>query len=310
MIVIKPGERGPRVVLVQRLLAEKGYGLTINGKWDDDTSLMVKAFRKQEGLKAIDTVDGDVMTRLQSPLLRIVDSVDMTPYSGDFCHDSFKELDNADADLVAQTNVPLQDVVDRRNKVRRMVNMTRNSMTEAIRRIIQDVGNRSKIALLRFYAHGHGGDWLTVSAGFPKGALQGDFTNGDKQKGRLLYHAMEEDWINRIDLDHFHLLAPMLRPLAPYLASFASVEHHGCKVGTSGLLLQKLANLWNVPVSGGVETQLAGAWGTTFVFEGTVTTKYPKGQTLQSWAGQIQRDWAATAALEKRREERRARSRL
>ena len=71
-----------------------------------------------------------------------------------------------------------------------------------------------------------------------------------------------------------------------FFLPFGSVQLHGCNVGQGSRgkeLLQKLAKLWEVPVTAGVNTQFSGG-AKTFKFEGPTVTKYPGGGNLKAWS--------------------------
>jgi len=262
MIEIRKGDRGPRVVLLQILLNRKAASpaLDVDGIYGKKTQAVVEDFRQASGLAREGMVDGLVW---KPPLvagtkLRIVDSVDMAPESGN--QGDFDELKEGGGDPIAQSRHIGKGVED------------------AIDRIIAKAEESGTIAILRFHGHGHQGQWWTVSIGDPLHT---------KDKDLKAYQALKADWPSYIDVAHVEKLLPTLRRLKPYFAKFGSVEHHGCKIGTNRRLLGILAEAWQVPVTGGINDQEGGGAGTTFVFEGSTYTAFPGYKNLKSWAKSV-----------------------
>ncbi len=265
MIKVSNGEISPRVVLVQTLLNRKGADLDVDGIWGRHTNDAVNDFRSSLG-KPAGPVDGPVWLKLVDGTgLKLVDSVDMAPNSGN--EGDWDALKEAGDDPIEET----RDVG--------------HGVEDAVTRIITRAASKGSIALLRFHGHGHQGQWMTIAIGDPLDTLDGKFSK-TRAEGRKAYLEMKADWHSYIDLAHVDKLSPTLRRLNPYFAPFASVEHHGCKIGTNHALLRRLADVWGVPVSGGVGDQLGGG-DSTFVFEGRVYTAFPRGLSLRSWSRSV-----------------------
>jgi peptidoglycan hydrolase-like protein with peptidoglycan-binding domain len=275
MIIIKYGESGPRVVLLQILLNRKKANpkLSVDGIWGPKTEKAVETFRKSLGLKPAGPVDKDVFPKLlDGEGLQVVDSVDMgsIPYTDKKTGlprnmDSGQEA--AIEDLVAAGAHPLQ--------------MTRDpgqSVEHAVQKIINAVGT-DEIALLRFHGHGNHGTWFTIAASDPVDL---------KEEDPAAYKVLAADWHGYLDLKHFDQHKLTLGKLTDYFAPFGSVEHHGCRVGSnSQSLMRKLAELWGVPVTAGRPDQYFGG-GTSLAFEGTTFTAFPPATpTLKSWAASV-----------------------
>lgn len=142
-----------------------------------------------------------------------------------------------------------------------------------------------RIGALRLAGHGNLGTWISVALGDPVGALE--------DHNYAAYDAMKADWPSYIDYAHFVQMKPILAKLAPSFAPFGYVEAHSCCIGKQHRLLQSLADVWGVPVSGGLENQYAGTvqrdrWGNAFVsafmLTGRVVTAYPGRMNLAQWA--------------------------
>ena len=87
MILIKKGERGPRVILVQILLNRNNADpkLDVDGIWGRHTQEAVEAFRASIGTDPGGPVDHDVwQVLIAGEGLQVVDSVDVSaiPYKG------------------------------------------------------------------------------------------------------------------------------------------------------------------------------------------------------------------------------------
>jgi len=141
-----------------------------------------------------------------------------------------------------------------------------NGVGQAMSFVVQRANGPGSIVLLRMHAHGASGSH-NVSGGVD------DF----------------DAHLAGIALSNFSQIQGSLASVKPYLAPFASAELHGCNVGrgTAGRkLINKLRDVWEVPVSAGMRSQYAGTKGSQFVFEGPVYTAYPGG-SLSKWAGSV-----------------------
>jgi hypothetical protein len=268
MFFLTYGESGPRVVLIQALLRLKGINLRITGKWDEANMRAVEKYRAQLHLPPMGPVDAQVFFNLiQKTHLKLVDSVD------------------GSAGLVRV--VAEQDMKEAGIKPLVNPRLPGRGVSAAIDKIIAR-SQHHKIALLRITGHGNRGTWISVAVGDPVEA---------QVEGRIKdYQAMKADWKSYIDFSHFERLRPILSRLRPLFASFGSAEVHCCKIGNQKTLLQKLAETWGVPVSGGLANHQVGGYDTnqygeyvpsTFAFQGEVFTAYPGGKNLKSWAAGI-----------------------
>ena len=145
---------------------------------------------------------------------------------------------------------------------------SRNSIGDVMKTITKFAPS-SSLLLLRFHGHGAPG-YQGVSCG---------------QK----YEPEEK---NSINIDYINDITSAIKTLCPCFAPFGSAELHGCSTGKDqkgAKLLQKLANLWKIPVSAGTKAQVSGGMGVaTFRFEGNSVSKMPFGQSLTKWATSFQ----------------------
>lgn len=135
--------------------------------------------------------------------------------------------------------------------------------TIAVMRAIAARAQPGRVALLRL--HGHGARGLMNLAA-------GDQWGSDHHTG-ISHDTLRRD-------------RATLQSLRSIFLPYASVQLMGCETGggrEGRRLLLGLANLWRVPVSAGVHTQLAGG-ATTFRFEGQVVSAFPHSGALRSWA--------------------------
>ena len=266
---------GTRIVLVQSLLRYKGIDVQITGKWDQQTAGAVAKYRTQLDLEPQGPVNGNVFFNLiQNTKLKVVESVDAR--AGDVAR-------------IAKTQMNLVGVYPLMNP-RKVGEGVKNAIDLIIRR-----AKDHKIALLRFFAHGNEGVWISVALGDPFHTRK----NGHMKE----YEAMKADFYSYIDYSHFERHHQVLSRLRPHFASFGSVELNTCKIGNQEELLIKLANVWGVPVTGGYDNQRVGNYDydaktiyrneygemvdSTFEMEGKVFTAYPNNSQLADWAAKI-----------------------
>lgn len=139
-----------------------------------------------------------------------------------------------------------------------------NGIGNILQALIARMRERGEVVLLRFFGHGNSGIM---------GISDGEDVMSDRD-------------LTSLTSDVIDLIAGELSRVGPLFGRYSSVELHGCKVGygpSGRRLLQKLANIWQVPVSGGIKNQISGGIS-TFRFEGPVFTAFPGGATLRQWA--------------------------
>lgn len=264
------GDKGPRAVLVQTLLRLKNIDVRINGIFDQACLKGVKEFRSRLKMPPEGPVDGKVfLSLIQNTKLKVIDSIDAS--GGGATEAQQHEL--------LKTGV-VKPLMNERIPGRGVANAT-----EKILKRSKD----HKICLLRLHGHGNEGTWVCVALGDPYHARK----NGHMKE----YEAMKADWKSYIDYSHFERHRETLAQISPLFAAFGSVELNSCTIAKQTKLIQKLADTWGVPVSGGKELQNGGGfsknqWGEwvphAFSMEGEVFTAYPNNGTLQKWAAAVE----------------------
>lgn len=198
-----------------------------------------------------------------------------------------------------------------------------NGVDHVVGRVLHRVADHGRIVLLRFHGHGApglmgissgtgtylecrkcswGGYWVEglrwcPKCGFPARKMKESSWKA-KDRSDIVPPTRKYDAVYRE-------LVKALRPLRGAFGPFSSVELHGCEVGgrkpkkrrkkkpVPVRLLQRLSNLWGVPVSAGRRTQYSGrdedlqdrrAGHRTFRFEGPVVTACPGALRLREWA--------------------------
>ena len=264
-------DRGPHMLLLQALLRMSGYKLKINGIWDAATEASVQAFRTKMGAStAYGPVNGAVTAQLLwQAHIKIIDAVD--------------------ASLLPEHRTMVEQEMTRNQHVKPIFNERRpgHGVEDAISRI-KKRSHGHHIGALRFSGHGNLGRWICIAVGDPVHALDAG--------RRIDYERMAADWPSYIDYSHFERIRPLLRPLRRCFAPFAFVQIHSCRIGQQTGLLQKLADTWNVPVTGGLSVQpiaeyTTNAYGdrvaSALVITGPATIAYPGGSDLASWANRV-----------------------
>lgn len=262
-------DQGPQVVLLQALLRLQGYNLTISGHWQQKTEEAVAHFRMQMGLGTKHgPVNPVVFARLvQGKRIKMIDAIDA---------ESGKVLPYAVKPLKAAGIKPILNE-------RRVGHGVEDAMSRIRKRATDH-----KIGALRITGHGNRGTQISVALGDPVTALD---------HGQIdAYNAMQADWPSYISYAHLNELRPILKTITPCFAPYGFVDAHACRIGRQTELLEGLADIWGVPVSGGLDDQPAGAalqdrWGnkvmSTFVLSGPVVTAYPGSMNLEKWAKRV-----------------------
>ncbi len=250
MLNIQPGESGPRVALLQILLNRAGASVNVDGQFGQSMISAVTSFKKRVGLAGTTAVRPELWWKL--PLgsnTLVVDVVDV----GDP-----KVGGGAVQNLVQAGGDPIQ----------------LGLMCAGVEQMVSDVIRKSNgpgtIALLRITGHGNLGRWMTVSVG--------DVVDATKTEQKIL--ASEDH--SYVASANFTKLSHVLARLKPYFAPYGMMEHGGCSLGGRGdtrHLMQRMAILWDVPVSVGVGIQTS-----ILNFDGATFTAYPKHGTLSSWS--------------------------
>lgn len=260
-----------RIILVQALLRYKMYDVRITGNWDEQTAEAVVKFRTRTGMKADGPVEPNVFFNLVNTThFKLIKSVDAS---------AGEVATVVKAESIKAGISPLMNQRKRGQGVKLAVEQIKKRC----------VGHR--IALLSMHGHGDGGYQISIALGDPHSL---------RSQGRWSeYYDLESDYASYIDEEHFSTNRNVLESLKPYFAPFGSVEVNSCKIAlNSPNLLQKLANLWEVPVTGGIDNQSNGGnyknyYGetinATFNFEGQWWTFCPHNLSFKKWAEKVEK---------------------
>jgi len=250
MIVVSPGERSPRVALVQVLLNRAGNTLKVDGMFGPKTRTAVVEFQRSHGL-APNAVVGPQTWR-HFPLgdnTNVVDVVDIgDPSVGG----------GAVWQLRRAGGNPIE------------LGLMCAGVEQMVGEVMSQCGGAGKLALLRITGHGNLGRWMTVSVGDVV-----DLKRRDYRLWATEYHSY-------IDWGHIDALAPTLSRLRGCFATYGMMEHGGCSLGSKARtrqVMHRLADLWDVPVSVGVGIQVS-----ILKFDGKTFTAYPRHGSLDSWS--------------------------
>jgi hypothetical protein len=250
MILVRPGERGPRVALIQILLNRAGNTLRVDGIYGPKTRAAVDAFQSGKGITGAKGVVGpDTWQKLpRGDNTAVVDVVDVgDPGVGG---GAVRELTKAGGD-------PIQ------------LGLMCGGVEQMVSDVMRQAGRCGSVALLRITGHGNLGRWMTVSVGSVAHLPAEE------------YKVTATEYHSYIDWGHIDELAPTLARLKGYFAPYGTMEHGGCSLGSkpeTRKLMHRLADLWGVPVSVGVGIQRS-----ILNFDGQTFTAYPKHGTLESW---------------------------
>ena len=260
---LKNGDILPMVSILQLLLNRQIEGkiIGVDGVFGPKTRKAVSDFQHLRHIPKKGIVDRRTWLRLiEGTGLKIIDSVDVTE----------EWLDNPEMTLDPFRAIGANPIV---------VGAMCNGVSEAVRQIVQRVGNGSNLLLLRFHGHGAAG-----IQGVTDGT--GEFENKRGEKVNVY-----SDELSSIASDNLKNLLPDLKKLRTVFGIYTCVEMHGCKVakGQKGRnFIKILANRWEVPVSAGIIDQLGGL-KSAFRFEGRVFTAFPHGKNFKTWSAGLPR---------------------
>ena len=250
MIVVRPGERSPRVALIQILLNRAGNTLRVDGRFGPKTRAAVVAFQTSHHLSPDSVVGPETWRHL--PLgdnTKVADVVDIgDPGVGG----------SAVAQLRSAGGTPIE------------LGLMCAGVEQMVGSVMAQSGGAGKLALLRITGHGNLGRWMTVSVGDVV-----DLNRRDYGTWATEYHSY-------IDWGHIDRLTPTLAQLRGCFAPYGMMEHGGCSLGSKAAtrrLMHRLADLWEVPVSVGIGIQIS-----ILRFDGHTFTAYPRNGNLDSWS--------------------------
>lgn len=267
--LLSVGDRLPTVSVLQILLSFKlggGSMLSIDGIFGPRTKAAVVSFQSQfRDLKPDGIVGRLTWLRLfQDTGLKIIDAVDVTDPS---------LMDTEAADLIDAGGSPI------------ITGGMSNGIVDVANRVQQAAQTSGSVVLLRFFGHGAAG-----AMGFSDGTgvIRWRETVGKKTTKHVRY-IDERVELSSLTPETLPKVQFALGRLTSVFSEFGSVELHGCKVARDAAgrrLLERLADLWRVPVTAGRKTQLAGG-KSTFRFEGPIYTAVPGNRSLRSWSQHI-----------------------
>lgn len=140
----------------------------------------------------------------------------------------------------------------------------RAGMSNGVGQAIQDIVTQgSRLFLLRMHGHGTGGN-IGMSDG----------------QGIPGYHRTD------LDASTVRIVAAELGRLRGVFGAYGCVQLMACNTGQGPQgrsLLRQLADIWNVPVTAGIQTQFAGGLAKSIRFEGPTVTVCPGGRSLAQW---------------------------
>jgi hypothetical protein len=264
MFPVPFGEHSPRVTLLQILLnshecfGADGSRLVVDGVYGRNTKAAVLSAYGLFGLGI--GQDGMVATsELVKQLLTDVDYGVIT------------SVDLGDPALQEDIDVFIENGDDP---------IVLGGMCNGLMQLVSSVLTRARdgrIAAFRLDGHGNLGRWLTISVG-----------NVAHLKGQA-YDEIASEEMSYISSSNFQKVAGVIKPLKAIFAPFGFVEHTGCTLGARPLtraMLEKLADLWGVPIRVGVQTQPVGG---VMSIRGPVFTAFPQRHNLHSWSRQFQK---------------------
>lgn len=258
MIMLRRGDRGPAVLVVQLFLSvhlDRRIGR--DGLYGPETQRAVRDFQRSRSLSADGIAGPDTWGELAARTnFHVVNAVDvMDP-------------------MLLEQNVP-SDLIDVGGNPVLSGGMS-GGVRSVVDRIIGRCSGLASLVLLRFIGHGSAG-LMGVSTG-----VGGYY---DEEGEPVSFQAAQQQ--ASITPENLDTIGPILRRLRPYLSPVGSVELHGCGVAQraeGARLLRRLTDLWGVPVSAGRRSQRVGGLWKTLRLEGPVVTQYPGGRGLKAWA--------------------------
>lgn len=253
MFLVKRGDHGPRVVMIQGLLRAAGIAVTIDGSYGERTAAAVRTLQGRAGGGLV--ADGQVGIATWQAFERLT---------------GYRIVNIVDAGDPAQ----LQRVT---SGLRRAGDFNpiimygqSNAVASAIDQVMDRAGGSGTLAMVRFYSHG-GQGMQNVAAGHD-GSYMADLAG--------------------ISLQYFAMMRSDFERLRDVLAIFGCVDLMGCSVGggsQGAQLLRQVADAAGRPTEAGTDTQYSADVGyQPFNFEGTVRQVYPGGVGRGAWGRRVQ----------------------
>lgn len=252
---LRIGDRLPVVAVMQKLLGHNlGERVEISGRYSHSTREALVRFQRSRHLyesgSRLNLSTWLALLNLPTHALRlsIIDLVDQTS-------STFLSHENDADNIRSEGGHPI------------ILNGNPEGVEVAVNEIVS-VANGRPVVLLRI--HGHGGD--------------GDisFSTGE---------GADPDQLSSINPTNLERLRPVLERLRPLLYPYGCIQFMHCLVAHSSVgegLLDDMANMLSVPVTGARNPQLSGGFGdATFRYEGAYYNAVPSRLSLSAWAGSL-----------------------
>jgi hypothetical protein len=252
---LRIGDRLPIVAVMQKLLGHNlGERVELSGRYSHSTRQALERFQRSRHLyesgSRLNLSTWLALMNLPAHALRlsIIDLVDQTS-STFFSHEN-------DADNIrSEGGEPI------------ILNGDAGGVEVAVHEIMRVAGGRP-ICLLRIHGHGGDGD-ISFSTGL----------------------GADPDGLSSINPSNLERLRPILMELRPLLYPYGCIQFMHCLIAHSSVgegLLDEIANMLSVPVTGARNPQLSGGFGdATFRYEGPYYTAVPSGLSLDAWAASL-----------------------
>jgi hypothetical protein len=255
MFLIKRGDVGPRVIMLQGVLRRSGAStVRIDGEFGVQTEHAVQAVQRRADVRL--TADGQVGIDTWRALERIT---------------GCRVINVVDAEDPAQRTRITNGLA--RAGATDVILMwgQSNAVAAAIGQVLGRAGSSGNIAMVRFFSHGGQGAQNVASG----------------------HDASNMDHLAGFTTQNWSRVRGSFAQLARVLAPFGCIDLMGCSVagGESGRqLLTNMADAIQRPVEGGLHTQYSNDIGyQPFNFEGPVRHVYPGGSTRGAWAQRVHR---------------------
>jgi len=260
MLDVRMGDRGPRVVLLQVLLNRRGAGLRVDGAFGPATGRAVADARARLFSGSGQIADPDLWNALfAEQQLCGVDAFDM----GEDRLATGAGIVRSAGSRVVETG----------------------AMCDGVGAVVQGIVGRVRppgsLAVLRTWAHGNHGRWLVFTAGEVVHTSAADPALGAQ---------IAAERGSYIDAGNLTAMAPVMEPVGRCFAGVGIYEHHGCSLGSVAAtrgMLQRLAHLWDVPVTVAMGTQAVPFTSAQALrYQGQTHTAYPGGSET-AWIARV-----------------------
>ncbi|PZW50358.1 putative peptidoglycan binding protein [Humitalea rosea] len=251
MLLIRRGDRGPRVVMIQGILRAQGAHIDIDGAYGPNTAAAVSAFQQRAGgLLADGTIGLDTWRAIE----RVT---------------GYRIINVVDAEDSAQRQRVCSGLTRAGGNPIIMYGMS-NAVAAAMDEVVARAGAGGMTAMVRFYSHG-GPGMQNVASGHDGGNM-GHLSGVSVQH----FPAMRAQ---------FERLNDILAPFGCVDMMGCSVGD-----GAQGdALLNGISDAANRPAEAGIQVQYSQDEGhKVFNFEGPVKASYPGRRSRQAWGRHVQ----------------------